>query len=37
MIPFLLEVSKEGFVGHQERLTSMASYQKEIVLQPEKK
>ena len=35
--PFLLEVSKEGFIRHQERLTGTASYDKEIVLQPAKK
>jgi hypothetical protein len=36
-MPFLLEVSKEGFVQHEERLTGTASYEKEIVLQPVKK
>jgi hypothetical protein len=36
-MPFLLEVSKEGFVRHEERLTGTASYEKEIVLQPTKK
>lgn len=32
--PIRLEVSKEGFAEHAENLASMASYQKEIVLQP---
>jgi Carboxypeptidase regulatory-like domain len=36
-MPFLLEVGKEGFVRHEERLTGTASYEKEIVLQPMKK
>src|SRR5262249_48125581 len=36
-MPFLFEVIKEGFVGHEERLTGTAGYQKEIVLQPVKK
>jgi hypothetical protein len=36
-MPFLLVVSKEGFVRHEERLTGTASYEKEIVLQPAKK
>ncbi len=36
-MPFLLEVSKDGFVRHEERLTGTASYEKEIVLQPAKK
>jgi hypothetical protein len=35
--PFLFEVSREGFVSQEERLTGMASYQKEIVLQPMEK
>ena len=35
--PIRLEVDKEGFTEHAESLTSMASYQKEIVLQPAKK
>ncbi len=33
-LPFLFEVSKEGFVGHTERLTGTAFHQREIVLQP---
>jgi hypothetical protein len=36
-MPFLLEVSKEGFLRHEERLTGTATYEKEIVLQPVKK
>jgi hypothetical protein len=36
-MPFLLEVSKEGFVSHEERLTGTASYEKDVVLQPAKK
>jgi hypothetical protein len=35
-MPFLLEVSKEGFVRHEERLTGTASHEKDIVLQPVK-
>jgi Carboxypeptidase regulatory-like domain len=36
-MPFLFEVTKDGFVGHSERLTGTASYEKEIVLQRAKK
>ena len=36
-MPFLLEVSKAGFVRHEEKLTGTACYEKEIVLQPAKK
>jgi hypothetical protein len=36
-MPFLLEVRKEGYIPHEERLTGTASYQKEIILQPVKK
>jgi hypothetical protein len=36
-MPFLLEVSKEGFVRYEERLTGTANHQKEIILQPAKK
>jgi hypothetical protein len=32
-----LEVSKEGFVQYEERLTSSAGYEREMVLQPAKK
>jgi hypothetical protein len=33
-MPFLLEVRKEGYEKHTEKLTGTASYQKEITLQP---
>ncbi len=36
-LPIRLEVNKEGFTEPTESLASMASYQKEIVLQPAKK
>ncbi len=36
-MPFLLEVRKEGFIRHEERLTGTASHDKEIVLLPAKK
>jgi hypothetical protein len=36
-MPFLLEVSKEGYVRHEERLRGSARYEKEIILQPLKK
>jgi hypothetical protein len=36
-MPFLLEVSKEEFVRHEERLTGTATYEKEIILHPVKK
>ncbi len=32
-MPFLFEVSKEGYEKHAEKLTGTASYQKEITLQ----
>ena len=36
-MPFRLEVTKDGFVPHAERLTGTESYEKDIVLQPVKK
>jgi hypothetical protein len=35
-MPFLLEVSKQGFVGYEKRLTGTASYEEDIILQPAK-
>jgi uncharacterized GH25 family protein len=36
-MPFLFEVTKGGFRRHTEKLTGTASYEKEVVLKPEKK